>query len=48
MSKIRLYIKCRKQGCRIDSIPLIRLKELAGFKVKTWEFKDGWLTLEAI
>jgi len=37
-----------QSNTRAHSIPLIRLKELASFKNKTWEFKDGWLILEAV
>lgn len=47
MSKIRLFIRVRKQGSRIESVPLKRLKKLAGFKDRRWEFKNGWLILEA-
>jgi len=60
MSKIRLYVKCRKTGCRIASVPLQQLVKLSGFGQRRWEFKrackckgacmhkDGWLTLEAM
>lgn len=47
MPKIRLFIKVRKQGARVDSVPLKRLVELSSFRKKRWEFKDGWLILEA-
>lgn len=47
MSKIRLFIKKRKQGCRVDSVPLKKLIKLSGFHTRSWEFKDGWLILEA-
>ena len=46
MSKIRLYVKCRKQGCYIASVPLKRLIKLSEFGERRWEFKDGWLILE--
>jgi len=46
---MKLFIRCSgKRGCRVDSVPLIRLKELAGFKNRSWEFNEfGWLILEA-
>jgi hypothetical protein len=47
VSKIRLYVRCRKQGCYIASVPLKQLVELSGFRERRWEFKDGWLILEA-
>jgi len=47
MSKIRLFIKVRKQGSRIDSVPLKQLIKLSAYKKRRWEFKDGWLILEA-
>jgi hypothetical protein len=47
MAKLRLFVKVRKQGSRIESVPLKRLKKLSGYDKKRWEFKDGWLILEA-
>jgi len=47
MSKIRLFVKVRKQGARIDSVPLKRLVKLSESRERRWEFKDGWLILEA-
>jgi len=47
MAKLRLFIKVRKQGARIESVPLKRLVKLSDFRKKRWEFKDGWLILEA-
>ena len=47
MAKIRLYIRTRKQGSYIASVPLKKLVKLSGFRKKRWEFKDGWLILEA-
>jgi len=47
MSKLRLFVRKRKQGSRIESVPLKQLVKLAGFKDRRWEFKDGWLILEA-
>ena len=47
MPKIRLYVKTYKQGSRIASVPLKQLVKLSGFPKRRWEFKDGWLILEA-
>ena len=47
MGKVRLFVHVREQGCRIESVPLRRLVKLSGFRKKRWDFKDGWLILEA-
>ena len=47
MAKLRLFVRSRKQGSRIESVPLKRLVKLSGFRRRRWEFKDGWLILEA-
>ena len=49
MSKIRLFVRSREgqKGCYIASVPLKQLVKLAGYDKKRWEFKDGWLILEA-
>ena len=47
MGKIRLYVSIRKQGSRIESVPLKRLVRLSKSREKRWVFKDGWLILEA-
>lgn len=47
MGKISLFIRTRKQGSRIDSIPLRKLIKLSKLRKKRWMFKDGWLILEA-
>ena len=47
MGKIRLYVRTRKQGSYIASVPLIELMRLSKFRKRRWEFKDGWLILEA-
>ena len=48
VGKVRLYLRVRKQGCRIEPVPLKRLLELSGFRKRRWEFRDGWLVfLEA-
>jgi hypothetical protein len=46
LGKVRLFVRVRKQGCRIESVPLRRLLKLVGFRKKRWEFRDGWLILE--
>jgi hypothetical protein len=46
MGKVRLFVRVRKQGSRIESVPLMRLLELSDRRKKRWEFKDGWLILE--
>jgi hypothetical protein len=47
MAKLRLFVRSRKQGSRIESVPLKKLIKLSGFRKRRWEFKDGWLILEA-
>lgn len=47
MGKIRLFVRCRAQGCYIASVPLKRLLKLSGFRKRRWEIRDGWLVLEA-
>jgi len=48
MTKIRLFIRTRKQGSRIESVPIKKLEKLAVREKRRWEFKDGWLILEAL
>ena len=47
MPRLRLFVRSRKQGSRIESVPLKQLVELSGFRKRRWTFKDGWLILEA-
>jgi hypothetical protein len=47
LGKVRLHISVRAQGCRIESIPLSRLKQLSGYRKRRWNYEDGWLILEA-
>ena len=47
MSKLRLFVRSRKQGSRIESVPLKQLIKLSSYRKRRWEFKDGWLILEA-
>lgn len=46
LGKVRLFVRVREQGCRIDSVPLRRLVELSGFRKRRWSLEDGWLILE--
>jgi len=47
LGRIRLYIRSRKQGSYIASVPLKHLVKLSGYPKTRWSFKDGWLILEA-
>ena len=47
MPKLRLFVRSRKQGSRIESVPLKQLIKLSAFRKRRWDFKDGWLILEA-
>ena len=47
MPKLRLFVRSRKQGSRIESVPVKRLVELASYRKTRWSFVDGWLILEA-
>jgi hypothetical protein len=47
LGKVRLFVRVRVQGCRIESVPLKRLIVLSGFDKRRWSFVDGWLVLEA-
>ena len=47
MPKIRLFVRKRKQGSYIASVPSKQLIKLSGYGKRRWEFKDGWLILEA-
>jgi len=47
MVKLRLFVRCRKQGAYIASVPVRRLVELSGYDKRRWRFEDGWLILEA-
>jgi hypothetical protein len=47
LGKVRLFVRVRKQGSRIESVPLKRLIALSDYRKKRWEYKDGWLILEA-
>jgi hypothetical protein len=44
--RIWLYVRVRRQGSYIASVPLKRLVRLSGYDKKRWQFEDGWLILE--
>lgn len=46
LAKIRLAVKVREQGSRIESVPVKHLIVLAGCSDRRWSFEDGWLVLE--
>ena len=45
---LRLFVRVRKQGSRIESVPLGRLVEMSKCGFRNWRFEDGWLILEAV
>jgi hypothetical protein len=47
LGKVRLFVRVREQGCRIESVPLRRLVKLSAYRKRRWDFEDGWLILEA-
>ncbi len=52
LGKIRLFIRGRSRGFRIDSVPMRELLRLSKSSRKSWVFQetidgDGWLILEA-
>jgi hypothetical protein len=47
LGKIRLPVRVRVHGARIESVPLNDLVRLSGFRKRHWSFVDGWLILEA-
>ena len=46
---IKLFVRTRKQGSYIASVPLQKLDKFAEApeKSRRWSFEDGWLILEA-
>jgi hypothetical protein len=47
LGKVCLFVRERKQGSYIASVPQKRLVRLSGFHKRRWSFEDGWLVLEA-
>jgi hypothetical protein len=47
LGKVRLFVRVRAQGARVESVPLRRLVELSNYRKRRWSYEDGWLTLEA-
>ena len=45
--KVRLFVRSRKQGSYIASVPLKRLLKMNACRKRYWTFKDGWLILDA-
>jgi hypothetical protein len=48
LGKVRLFVRVRVQGYRIESVPLKRLLELSRFRKRRWDFEDSWLILEGL
>jgi len=57
VAKIKLFIRSRKQGSYIASVPVRQLKKLSGYSKTRWSFQEikdstgesvagGWLILE--
>jgi hypothetical protein len=46
---IKLFVRSRKQGSYIASVPLMKLEKFSKSpeKSRRWSFNDGWLILEA-
>jgi hypothetical protein len=46
---IKLFVRSRKQGSYIASVPLQKLEKFSKSpeKSRRWSFEDGWLILEA-
>ena len=46
---IKLFVRTRKQGSYIASVPLQKLDKFskAPEKSRRWSFEEGWLILEA-
>jgi hypothetical protein len=43
VSKLRLFVRVRPQGARIESVPSKRLAELSRYRKRRWSYEDGWL-----
>jgi hypothetical protein len=52
IEKLRLFVRVRAQGARVDSVPLKRLLELSECGFRNWRVEEveggWWLVLEAI
>jgi hypothetical protein len=44
-NKVRLCVKVRKKGARIESVPLKAVEEMSGKAHRFWFYEDGWLVL---
>jgi hypothetical protein len=47
LGKVRLFVRVRRQGCRVESVPLKHLIRLSAYRKRRLSFEDGWLVLEA-
>lgn len=51
LEKVKLFVRVRSQGARVESVPLKRLVELSKCGFRAWsveKVEDGWwLVLEA-
>ena len=43
--KLRMYVRVRKQGARIESVPLKKIEEMQSVSCKWWYYDNGWLVL---
>jgi hypothetical protein len=43
--KVKLYVRVRKQGARIESVPLKVVEEMSVKAHRSWFLEDGWLVL---
>lgn len=48
VGSVRLFVKVRSQGSRIESLPLKSLVSLSECKFRDWSFVDGWLVLRGV
>lgn len=46
LGKVRLLLVVRASGCRIESVPLRRLRALSEYRKLRWHLDGDWLILE--
>jgi hypothetical protein len=44
-NKVKLYVRVRSQGARIESVPLKVVEKMSCKAHRSWYFEDGWLVL---
>jgi hypothetical protein len=44
-NKVKLYIRVRKQGAYVASVPLKTVEEMSSKSHRSWYLEDGWLVL---